>query len=195
MKKQISFVIVLTMIVLGSCKKSDTPVANVFQILPLKTGYNWHYRTTINDTIILNHDNVVEKDTTIGSNENWFILTYDQNTRMICKNRVDGLWFFITNSTFPQGVESLYYRYPSTENYRYQTVDGVVVTVASLSTKVTVSAGTFHCYQYNTTYPSGEVYSEYFAPGVGMILLEKYDTSGGSNIITERTELVSYSFK
>lgn len=194
MKKKLAFVIALTIIVLGSCKKSETPIANVFQILPLKIGYNWHYRTTINDTIVLNHDNLVEKDTTIGSNENWFILTYDQNTRMICKDRGDGLWFFITNPTFPQGAESLYYRYPSTENYRYQTVDGVVVTVASISTKVTVSAGTFHCYRYNTTYPSGEVYSEYFAPGVGMILLEKYDASKGSNNITERTELVSYSF-
>ena len=60
MKKKLTFVMALTIIVLGSCKKSETPIANVFQILPLKIGYNWHYRTTINDTIVLNHDNLVE---------------------------------------------------------------------------------------------------------------------------------------
>lgn len=195
MKKILTLILSLILIGFGSCKKSETPITTVFQILPLKTGYSWHYRTTIHDTIVLNHDNEVEKDTTIAGNETWYILTYDQSTRMVCKNRGDGLWFYIFNPVFPQGVESLYYRYPAYEDYRYQTVDGVVVTVASINFKVTVPAGTFHCYRYNTTYPTGDLYSEYFAPGVGMILLEKYESSGGTNIIAERTELVSYNLK
>jgi len=195
MKKGLIWLISILLMGIVSCKKSETPIVTVLEIFPLKIGNNWQFQTTLFDTIVTFHVNTVVKDTMLSTNNSWFVLTYDTNTRLVCKNRPDGCWFWVTNPVFPQGIEVLYYRYPANVSDRYQTTDGIVVLVAGINVTVTVPAGTFGCYQYNTTYPSGDMYMEYYAPGIGLVRLDRYILSNGIKNIIESTELISYTLK
>lgn len=190
--KNFKFLLIpLVLIALASCKKSETtedPVT-IPDLIPLKIGNTWNYRSTMQDTIITNHFNKVIRDTTILG-ETWSVMTYDSDINVILKNKADGLWFMNPTKSM-NGIAILYYKYPVPAGTQYTTSDGVDVKVVSVNESVTVPMGTFVCYHYTTTYGNFEVYQEYYCPGKGLVKLEKYYIDGEINVLKDKIELVS----
>jgi hypothetical protein len=79
-----------------------------------------------------------------------------------------------------------------------------VSVIVAVDTSITVPAGTFKCVAYQTWYyddnyvlvPDYDVvymYTEYYAPGVGFVLIEQYDSDqilGGNIFLQFRKELI-----
>lgn len=186
------FTIFLLLAVVAGCSKSDDnqdqPPATP-SLIPLQIGNNWNYRSTMQDTVITTHFNTVIGDTSIRD-EDWFIMTYDNQVSVLLNNRSDGLWFW-NNSKSTMGTSILYYRYPVPAGTEYYTTDSVFVSVVSVNESVTVPMGTFSCYHYTMKYPGNAVYQEYYCPGTGLIKLEKYYVDGSIIILKDKVELLS----
>ncbi|MCX6271486.1 MAG: hypothetical protein NTU44_09755 [Bacteroidetes bacterium] len=186
MKKLLLVLFAASMLMGVSCKK-DKDESNK-TLFPLKVGNVWNFRELMNDSVIGTHFNKVLKDTNMFSNEQWFVVTYDNTTNLYMKIKNDGLWFAM-NDTNMVLKPVLFYKYPATINEQYQPTSGVTVTVLSTSVNVTVPAGTFNCYEYEVVYGIDAVYDEYYCPGVGLVKI------ANNGIAQTVTELTSYTLK
>jgi hypothetical protein len=186
------------LVVLCGCK-SNSKVTNpgpVKQIWPLAVGNEWVSQETEVDsagnvlyvgTVVL----AVSKDTVIGA-ERWYIITVNGNIDPEMMNPVtnhsDGLW-----AGGPSG--GLTFKYPATVNDTFMMGNQVVI-VESIHDIVTVSAGTFVCYNYKWPEPpsSDRPYQfHYLSPGIGFVKAEEYHKMAGGYIYPNfRSELISY---
>jgi hypothetical protein len=193
MKKLFTYLIPFLLIIAG-CSKNETPYEPTAspEIFPLKTGNHWVFRTTTHDTLVTTHVNDVIKDTLVNGGT-WFVLTYDNSIRTICRNNPAGWWYLYKATLQSQGTPWLYYRYPAAVNEVYMTPDSTRVTVVSVSDIVTVPAGKFTCYRYHMNhYLEGYTCDEYFSPGTGLILHVIYAPGTGFTKVAEVTELLSF---
>ena len=192
MKKLILISFLIPLVISVACSKNeDQAVPVTAEIFPLKVGNKWNYLVVRNDSIRSNHVNEVIKDT-LCDGQSWYVLTYDTAVRTICKNTPDGWWFLYSKTPDLPGEPSLYYRYPARVNDQYLTADSTLVTVVSISEKVTVAAGTFTCYHYHMIH-FREFYEcdEFFAPGAGFIRHVVFESNSGISKVSEVTTLVS----
>jgi hypothetical protein len=108
-------------------------------------------------------------------------------------NKLDGTHLIkqSINGTNVSSIESLLFKYPATLNEVYLSYDSVKVKVISINENVTVPAGTFSCYHYQTN-ENGYLSDNYISPGVGMI--KQNNLKLQTNDI-EKLELISYTIK
>jgi hypothetical protein len=187
------FLVIPIFLMIAGCSKNETtdPITSP-EIFPLKTGNHWVYRTTTNDTVTATHVNDVIKDT-LCNGEPWFVLTYDNSVRTVCRNNTAGWWFQYQATPHSPETPSLYYRYPASVNEVYMTLDSTKVTVLSVSDIVTVPAGKFTCYRYHLIhYREGFECDEYLSPGTGLIWHVVYSPGSGITKVAEVTELMSF---
>ncbi len=98
---------------------------------------------------------------------------------------------------------SLIYKYPARVGSEYPFTVTLPplsfvtrIRVASVNAQVTVPAGTFSCYQYDTLIPYGREVSrrDFVAPGIGLVRREQLgpNSTGGLSVYS-RVDLESYS--
>jgi hypothetical protein len=193
MKKLLFALLPLLALLFSGCCKHNNPYYPVTsEIFPLETGNHWEFRITQQDSIITTHVNDVIKDT-LCNGEPWYVLTYDNSVRTICRNNSSGWWFLYQGNPGSAVEPSLYYRYPASANETYMTLDSTKVTVISTSDVVTVPAGKFTCYRYHMVhYKENYECDEYLSPGTGLVWHVVFAPGTGTTKIAEVTELVSY---
>jgi len=196
MKKLIYLLIPLLFVNTG-CNKKESSYEPLItpEIFPLNTGNHWVYRTTTYETVTATHVNDVVKDT-LCNGEKWFVLTYDNSIRTICRNNAAGWWFMYQATPQSSFASQLYYHYPASVNEVYMTPDSTRVTVLSVSDIVSVPAGKFTCYRYHMIhYRENYICDEYLSPETGLILHVIYEQGQGTSKVAEVTELESFSLK
>lgn len=194
MKLFAGLLIVLVAIIAYSCNE-ETEIQNVGEreLLPLKIGNRWNYETVSATNEISYHYNEVRGDTVLvpiqNPNERWYILGYDEEINSYCINKSDGLWFLSES-----GIPILYYKNPAVDSDDYITSDSTHIRIVSNNKIITVKGGSFSCIHYDT-YNKYYAFDEYWAPGVGLVHLTKYQLNTKKQIVVERTELISYTLK
>ncbi len=134
---------------------------------------------------------VIVGDTLIND-VTWYFLETDTAgvDTSITTNMIDGLWAMTDSTSNP---EILLLKYPASagENYAlYQ----ATVTVESISTPITVPAGTFDCLYYRVHVPLiGTLARIYAAPNIGIIRMEEYTLQLFTTYLSRTVELESYS--
>lgn len=186
-------IVIISMLTLNCSEESEIQNAGVRELLPLKTGNKWNYETVSAGNNVSYHYNEVRGDTALSPvqapNEKWFIFGYDTEINSYCINKSDGLWFLSES-----GTPILYYKNPAVNSDEYTTTDSTHIRIVSNNEKVTVKGGSFSCIHYDT-YNKYFAFDEYWAPGVGLVHLTKYQLNSNKQIVLERTELISYTLK
>ena len=189
--------LLLSVLLVASCGDKSTNPKPTSVLMPLAIGNQWEYAITDYDTnsVVISVDTVlmeIVKDTVI-QNMTFYILTADgvRNPELFWpSNQSEGIWLFIPfDSTL-----SLGFKYPASVGDRAIFGQDSMV-VASANASVTVPAGTFQCYQYNT-YSSGTGLEQiwYFSPNRGLVKTEDYaKTPGGTLYVDEQLELISFN--
>lgn len=189
MKKLITLVFLAVLMI--SCS-DDCPTESKTNtdLMPLAIGNAWAYKITLNTGTTF-EINDVPKDTTIN-NIKWFVYNLNEKPAVIFSNQSGGLWTYLYNPTTKVVEPELYYKYPASQGENYFVNDSIKVTITSISTPVTVYAGTFNCYLYHSNYNNGEAeYDEYMCPGVGAVKIIEYKNSA----VVKTTELEFYTIK
>ncbi len=131
------FTIFLLLAVVAGCSKSDDnqdqPPATP-SLIPLQIGNTWYYRETLQvaDTLITERMQKVVGDTSIRD-EDWFVLSYDNQHQTLMNNRSDGLWLY-QDWKSTMGTSILYYRYPVPAGTEYYTTDSLFLFLSYRST-------------------------------------------------------------
>jgi hypothetical protein len=198
--RKVSSFLILSLTI-ASCKNStDTPTST--DLIPLKTGNQWIYETTVyNDSGIATKKTI---DTTIvGTDFNaqglmWHFLTWN-GVGGFLSSRNNGLWSYDSSNQksfleyqYPTLAGNEYIaEYDSTSNGFGKEITVLRIKVISTNELVTTAIGKFSCYhyQYDMELTSshgdvtdvGELLQDiYFAPNVGLLkVTEPRFTSDG----------------
>lgn len=202
-------ILILLLISLISCGESTVneppKKSNKNEIVPLSVGTYWKYKYTDYDTInpkISFSEERITKDTTIN-NVKYFVLEklFSKN-KSFCYNDNNG---YFQNSKdynvfvkYPAQVGEIFYMNPYSDT----------VKVISVNQKITVPAGTFECYHYQSfdtiprTENNGVVREKYLAKvdfyysvGVGMVLFNTTNVENNRSIVMIKKELIEYTVK
>ncbi|MCK5126538.1 MAG: dockerin type I repeat-containing protein [candidate division Zixibacteria bacterium] len=122
----------------------------------------------------------------------WYFLETDTAgvDTSVTTNKIDGLWGLTDSVSNP---EVLLLKYPATASESYGLYQATV-TVESVSTAITVPAGTFDCHYYRVHVPIiGTLAKVWAAPNVGIIRSEEYTLLIFSTYLSRTVELDSYS--
>jgi hypothetical protein len=200
--------LLLTALLFIACDQGNVPNAPL-QIMPLKVGNRWIGRITEYDTngnvASTRFDTLTVYKSEVVNGETWYYRTMSPAVLTIRNGNPDSLLFDTVQYAFTNRVDGLYQaevtnfanphciaKYPATEGdtmskralYTFDTSLSftTVDLVRRTNALVTVPAGIFHCYQYQsvsfqsfrgTTMDS----SRYYAPGVGIVQYE-YNLAG-----------------
>jgi hypothetical protein len=92
-------------------------------------------------------------------------------------------------------IQVLLFKYPVSTGDSWNS-GGDQIVLQSADTVITVTAGTFHCYEYRFLYNSKPTGDYYFCPGVGVIAQDSYSsTNSGRLYINGRLSITSYTLK
>lgn len=181
-------------------------MAPLEELVPLKTGNEWHYKITDYDSEgkVLSTNvsrSVVIKDTVINKST-WYIL----NDRTIVQNNSNGYVYFnrynkpadqevmIYQSTNHGGVGYMY-KYPNydlwvltTRTYELAPIEGAIENLSGYTFEIKKEHS-----QPATSTSFTFRQKDYVNPNVGLVRSDKYYVD--SDIMMRRTELVSYTLK
>jgi len=165
-------------------------------ILPLTIGNEWttyvtEYNSSGQTTAEYSATATVVGDSIIDDRV-WYFMTADAagTDSSLWANKVDGAW---TRTDSVSQPEVLMMKYPALPGESYP-VYMVTVTVESVSTMVTVPAGTFDCHYYRAHIPIyGAVGKVWAAPNVGVVRAEEYGLTLFGTYLAREVELLDYS--
>lgn len=163
------------------------PLAIGNQWLTSVTEYNESGQTTAEYTAI----GTVVGDSTI-EDRTWYLMVSDTAgaDSSLWTNKDDGAWAWTDSAGAP---EALMLKYPTNPGESYP-VYYVTVTVESISTSITVPAGTFDCHYYRAHIPIyGTIGKIWAAPNVGVVRAEEYGLTLFGTYLSRDVELLSYS--
>ncbi len=166
------------------------------QILPLAIGNSWtsdviEYNEYGQQTNHYVSTGTVVADTVIN-NRAWYFLTADTTgaDSSLWTNKIDGAWAWTDSVGQP---EALMMKYPSTAGESYPVYD-ITLTVESISTSITVPAGTFECYYYRAHIPIyGTVGKIWACPDIGVVRAEEYGLTLFGTYLAKEVELLEYN--
>ena len=166
------------------------------QILPLAIGNSWttnvtEYNESGQTTAEYEATGTVVGDSSIAD-WTWYLMVSDtaDADSSLWTNKTDGAWAWTDSAGQP---EALMMKYPATPGESY-TVDMVTVTVESISTSITVAAGTFDCYYYRAHIPIfGTVGKIWACPDIGVVRAEEYGLTLFGTYLSREVELLDYS--
>lgn len=186
---------------MNSCKQSTEVNAESGVIIPLKIGNMWVEKITTYDSLGNTMSTMIDtqkviNDTTIG-NENWYSYTNYLGSSLFT-NRPDGYYARDRNFYDTSYTITILWKYPAKVNESYNVQDANFV-VKSTDDNVTVTAGSFNCFQYRHSYISqfGSAYVGYqqnwLSPGLGPVRTMGYIiTPSGKEYLYYSAELISY---
>jgi hypothetical protein len=203
------------LIMMAGCgSKSPTAPTSSNNVMDLKVGNRWVYRTATYDDNG-NEDGATFDTTTIVRTMSAAGITwYVTNNGPMYANRSDGAWEWSADTS--SGAPRLYVPYPvrldqSFAEAAYQTTDPTGApddtvyfsyVITSTNTQVATHAGAFTCFQYASRYRStkGALTTEQFGfdgdevnsvmPGLGPVAGESYGfTNDGRKVLKMRWEL------
>jgi hypothetical protein len=178
---------------LASCSDSPTNNTPPKELFPMTVGNRWVYTKTDSSGKETTHVNEVKKDTILFNNEKWYIMTYDTNTRLFCKNTAEGLWFAYFDAINQNGIAVLTYKYPASAGIQYSiNNNGIVKLVSTNSKDLTFNEPVNDVHLYNIFYSISEQYNEYYIPDKGLVYIEKYSMETGQKVVLESTSLKTY---
>jgi hypothetical protein len=171
--------------------QSPTPAV----IFPLAVGNYWVRERIVYDTSGVVSGSQIDTVKVLGDSllqgERWFIVSRDGG-RYLVTNRSTGLWIM------GAGSPSMQYEYPGEPGDTFVfTVNTSPVRVVHTDSSITVPAGTFSCYVYETSWPSSRVHvrwSESFCPEIGFIGSESHQSQSDTSrlYLYGRIRLLSY---
>jgi hypothetical protein len=163
-------------------------------ILPLAIGNEWttsvvEYNESGQQTDAYMATGAVVGDSIINDTT-WYIMTSDTGAGIsLWTNKDDGAWVWTDSAGQPQ---ALMMKYPATPGESYA-VYMVTVTVESVSTSVTVPAGTFECYYYRAHIPIyGTIGKVWACPNVGVVRAEEYGLTLFGTYLSREVALLEY---
>ena len=209
--KIILLVIIITLTsILGfnSCKKGDSPTGPTEStfLMPLKVGNKWMYQMKTIDSLKnekTKMDSIYIWGDTLLNGDTWYFILHSDPWL----NRDDGLYSMGMDSS-GKPIPILSIKYPVNIGDKWTTgpeEEKMNFTLLSKGESVTVTAGTFSCYNYQTESvykdPNGS-YSYYtksfywICPGKGIIKVEQwYRHNNGVLFLEHSEELLSYILK
>lgn len=217
MKVQYLLLLCSFVLFFGSCKNATTPdTATIEQLFPMSVGNSWTYHSQS-----FNQDGSISKDTTLA----WLTITgtqqYQGHLAYITAfggGSDQSLLFYSgsdlmqVSSSSPSSAPQSILHYPmnsgSTFTFRDTTypdgrVDRSLLVLRGKNENVTVPAGSFSCYHFETLDVYGMPssldtgYSEdlYFASNVGWIQGKSYSRNNGVRYLGSMQSLKSYVVK
>ncbi|MGA2296468.1 MAG: hypothetical protein ABSG15_02855 [FCB group bacterium] len=180
LKKTILSLIILVIIVFAGCNKTDSPVSPTQSdvLIPLKVGNTWIYQGGSKDSVSTDTLKVI-RDTIING-VTWYFFNSDSSD--VVTNLNDGFYDMFIGSYSYMG-SGLSFKYPAkvgdtcSSSNNNSTQNGIR-TVLSVNESITVKAGTFKCYKFqsygvvtDTTY-NFSIYTKdtvWICPNIGMI--------------------------
>ena len=212
MQYKIVYLFLLILCCVG-CKKTDSPIsANSSDVIwPIKIGNTWTSESTNFkvDGTVLSKQSVT--NSIVGSKH---VLGKDYallNTGGFVRNDDQGAWLLREDSS----REFFAFKYPGSTgdsfekdtnelfiNGKDQILPGVT-RIISTDTIITVTAGQFHCYEYEDDYSStadGKIYDKvlyFLSPNVGWIQNDEYawDDASSTLYLMTSAKLVSKNLK
>ena len=203
------FALILLTIFVYSCSDNGTNPTDTSVLMPLKIGNTWEYvgfypgeTGTETTNYSMTVDSEIEfmgethyqlKYFSLETKESFISPAYFINTsygyEIISKDDVDGT------------IYKTRFKYPAVKGDTISIDDSSIFFVESIDTLITTPAGKFKCIKYVDIInldgiELGRVYN-YFAPGIGLVLSENYDTNyrGELSSPTMKSELKSYKLK
>ena len=197
MKRMISVICCCILFLILGCKKDDSilqPTSFSNTIFPLAVGNTWNFTQhsydstgTITSSESLSY--VIVRDTIIN-NSKWYMLW---GSLFLLANRDSGLYEYLNAG------QKLFYKYPANaQDSFYISATYGYLHVKSINISITVPAGTFNCYAYESYIPiAGATEIDYLCPGVGMIKIENYQSAPNSRTqyLSGTSELLSFVLK
>lgn len=174
----------LGLFVLFGCTSDNPTGASVPSgvIMPLAIGNQWIQRYVLySDTQHETRDTIKVLSDTLINNQRWYLVS-DGPYGVLMANQSDGLWIR------SGGISWLVWKYPANPGDVYhRPADSV--RVASTSRTITVTAGTYRCYEYRINHNP----PIFIAPNVGMVRLDSVVITGDdpTPLGLGRIELVS----
>jgi hypothetical protein len=166
----------------AACSNSTGPESNDLSILPLDNGNRWIGEFTVYDsagTILRRGIDTTSLDNGVVNGADRFAML--ANHRFV-SNGEGGLFIGADQSSTDQW---LYMKYPASRDDQIVHSSGndgghsVSVKVISTNESITVDAGTFATYHYETNESNNAyVVHTYMAPGVGFVRVELRDRAG-----------------
>ncbi|MGA2296122.1 MAG: hypothetical protein ABSG15_01060 [FCB group bacterium] len=189
-----------------SCTKSDSPVSPTISgvLIPLKIGNKWIYQDKQFDNPInpkIGKDTLYIIKDTIINGETWYIPYGEIN--IPCINRSDGFYSMLPDSLQNFNI-TLLFKYPANIGDMWNTGDSNRegnYTLLSKNDTVTVTAGTFICYKYQSESQFSDIllYQKslfWICPGIGEIKIEDWESFDTNKLsLYHSSELLSYELK
>ena len=165
-------------------------------ILPLAIGNQWLTSVIEYNESGQTIDEYTATGTVVGDSTiedwTWYLMVTDTAgaDSSLWTNKEDGAWAWTDSAGAP---EALMLKFRATPGESYPVYD-VTVTVESISTSITVPAGTFECYYYRAHIPIyGTIGKIWAAPNVGVVRAEEYGLTLFGTYLSKEIELLSYS--
>ena len=192
------FLILGFILITISCKENIISPSNPKEIFPLNVGNNRIWKTTDyyshgKEPFIYYDTLTVVKDTIINSINISIIKRINTLT-----NSNYFIWYYNDNEGFKQYMynighydSTLFYKYPGKVGDTFID-DGDTTTIEGINAICNINSVSYNCYKYiRYQYIMGYKFISYVAPGVGFVLEEFYY----NNILSQKTELISYTVK
>ncbi len=165
-------------------------------ILPLAIGNQWTTFVTEYNQSGQTIDEYTATGTVVGDSTiedwTWYLMVSDTAgaDSSLWTNKEDGAWAWTDSAGAP---EALMLKYPASPGESYPVYD-VTVTVESISTSITVPAGTFDCHYYRAHIPIfGTIGKIWAVPNIGVVRAEEYSLTLFGTYLSREVELLDYS--
>ena len=169
---------------------------NINGIRPFIAGTSWTYLVkNFNSSGSLANDTIIKVtliNDTIIENLHWYKTSFEPDLWQT--NQTDGLRYrkYVTGNPLIEWLEA---KYPSSSGFSWQK-PSAQVTVVSVDSSETVSAGSFKCYLYYEIIPNGSIFdykNTFYSPKIGMIQSAYFKSlSNVSKYLSQSWELISY---
>jgi len=179
--KNLAVSLFILFFLLIGCKDESNivnPTAETIEIVPLKVGNSWSFKTTVYDTlgsiVSTTVDSFSVVSDTLINGKKYFIFS----TGVLRWNNDSGFWITMAPDSL------LLYKFPANvgDEYSYN------IKVICKDSSIVVPKGTFKCYGY-----SGSVAIDYVSPGVGLVKEEWYKNKlSGVKYLYQKQELLNY---
>ena len=192
MKKILAVLIAGLLILSIACSEDDDSEPVIREIMPLNIGNQWSYRSFVQDSLGNQSDTslfdlIIYNDTVID-NIHWYITTdeYPYKVGSLIGHNDDGLWAYgpppYLIIKYPADIFDTWSAPGGAYEYRL-IAKGVILTVP---------AGTFSCYKYNSHPSVGEDSTlNYYAPGYGLVKSRFWPDNGTKDEhITELYDMI-----
>lgn len=207
--KVVTFILIMSLVFLISCgeDKSVSPPkrSSKNEIVPLSIGNYWKYKYTdyedSNEVIKLSEE-FITKDTVLENETRFVIEQKGSEFNKICYNNSFG--YNQTSNNYEQFV-----KYPTFVGDYFLFNDLFdSVKVISMNKKITLPAGTFECYHYQSFDKYTKVdengviigqflfqFDLYYSVGVGLVLTNTFNIQENKAILVQKQELIEYNVK